>query len=209
MFITQMNRKKKCPPTPQDLYFPNTVAILKLHTILDLEVVARIFLSKYERGVFPVVVCKCNNTKATVSIFQSGDIVVTGAKAIDDPHRSISGIDMAIITAQLTVLRLMECLHIEISIYELRIPNIVASVAYGYDVDIPAICTTYTTSPGLRFPGVKIKDEDLIVTFILFRNGNINVTGIKGNATSLTIQGQVEKLDDIKKKLAEFKRYRV
>jgi TATA-box binding protein (TBP) (component of TFIID and TFIIIB) len=111
---------------------------LKLGIELDLVEVAHIFLSKYDKSIFPAVVVKCWNTKATVCVFKSGDIVITGAKS-NDGKRLEPGINVAILTAQLTAYRLSHCLGFAVRIYKIRIPNIVASMALGFPLDMAAV----------------------------------------------------------------------
>jgi transcription initiation factor TFIID TATA-box-binding protein len=193
-------------PAAVELYFPNTVCTLKLHTKLNLIHVSHIFQSKYDPLVFPAVVVKCHNTDSTVLIFESGDILITGAKAIDDPKRATPGIDIAILTAQLTAYRLSQCLHIHLQLYEIRVPNIVASQALGFALDIRKLRTAHKahTEKG-RFPGLRITADEIGVTFIVFRNGHINVTGIRGEVTG---EQRIPKLEAIKEMILSFHKYR-
>jgi transcription initiation factor TFIID TATA-box-binding protein len=192
-------------PPACDLYFPNTVCTLHLSCTLNLVRVSRIFLSKYDSLVFPAVVVKVKNTQATVIIFETGYIVITGSKAIDDEKRAKPGIEMALLTAQLIVYRLILCLKIKIEMFKIRIPNVVASQTLGMILDIDAMCVEYNAHKEKgRFPGLRISDDTLHVTFIVFKNGNVNVTGMKGLVT-----GEVENLAEIKEKIEEFKEFEV
>jgi TATA-box binding protein (TBP) (component of TFIID and TFIIIB) len=205
----RLDDNDKAARRAKPLFFPNTVCTLKLRIKLDLVEVSRIFLSKYDKSIFPAVEVKCWNTKATVCIFKSGNIVITGAKA-DDPERSQPGIDVAILTGLLTAYRLTQCLGITVRIYEIRIPNIVASMALGFGLYMAAIRQVYGAAPEAgRFPGLRIADKKLKVTFIVFSNGKVNVTGLKGIIDSQHGHHTIDKIEQIKAKIGEFHRYRV
>jgi TATA-box binding protein (TBP) (component of TFIID and TFIIIB) len=165
----------------------NSVFTVKFDTFLPLEKIAE-ELSRYKNisveydpSKFSGLILYSNFTKENkrikVVIFSSGLMNITGLK---DANKLISVIEKIRERLSLAGIKLPKD-------YELKATNITISGKFDYDyIDIEKIASELDKArydPN-RFPAASIPyyvSDDYKVTFIIFKNGKFNCTGIKGN----------------------------
>jgi len=153
----------------------NVVVSGSLGRRVDLWAVASAFPSvKYHPEVFPGVVFRLENPKATVLLFANGKLVCSGAKSERE--------------AEDAVLRLAELLKasgIEVENPRVKVTNIVATGDLGGHIDLYGLCdragakaSTLLYEPE-QFPAAVYRMENPRVSFLLFSTGRIICAGAK------------------------------
>lgn len=169
--------KKSTIISPESsLVIRNVVGLFSLGVNLCLVTVAWLLYARYSTDVFPAVVGVCKETSTVYGICSTGQVVITGARSIE----------YAQMTAKLLVIKLSQAFHSsKIGVYNLFYPNIVCCCSLGYGIDMKRLRAAYQDickyEPTL-FSGMTLKISvgwKQYVRFICFKNGKINVTGIK------------------------------
>lgn len=121
--------------------------------------------------VFAALIGRLEDPKTTILAFTSANNVCTGAK---------SEIDSRI--ACRMFLSAMQKIGIECSLSKFVIQNIVASANTGFPLRLDAIAAKYSPDafydPAV-FPGLIYRMREMLIVFLVFREGNIVITGGK------------------------------
>lgn len=170
-----LDLQQQCSSTThkKDMYITNIVSLAHLGYPLILEDIAAGVYGKYSNRVFPAVTSRNQETKTTFEYFEAGSMINTGAHS--EEH--------CLYAWQLTAWRLSEILNKHVLITDIEITNVVTACSLGYRLDMDKVDRLYMNINGGRrdsgFPGMKLGQKDLKVTYIVFANGNVNCTGIK------------------------------
>lgn len=150
----------------------NVVASATLGQDLDLNSIVQIFPGvEYRPELFPGLVFRLKKPKTATLLFRSGKMVCTGSKS----ERQ----------AKEVVLRVVDELKRNGIVVaggpDIRIQNIVASVALGGSVDLEK--TTYSLERTMyepeQFPGLIYRMNDPKVVILIFASGKLVCTGAK------------------------------
>lgn len=129
--------------------------------------------TEYNPEQFPGLVLRIKDPKTSALIFNSGNIVCTGAKSMDKVREAIEKIKEY-------VARVGVIVEIEPKI---TVQNIVASGEIDMDLNLNklAIKMRNTEYEPEQFPGLvyHLNGKDITATFLLFSNGKIVCTGTK------------------------------
>jgi len=127
--------------------------------------------TEYNPEQFPGLIMRIKDPKTSALIFTSGRVVCTGARNIEDAEKSIN-----------KIIESLKKIKVFIKIKpDLKIQNMVASGALGYDLNLNKLAITLKNveyEPE-QFPGLVYKIKTPKTSFLLFGNGKIVVTGIK------------------------------
>ncbi len=145
--------------------------------------------TEYNPEQFPGLVLRIKEPRTSALIFNSGNIVCTGARSLEEVRRAIDKIKE-------TVAKVGVIVEIE---PEITIQNIVASGSIGMDLNLNklAIKMRNTEYEPEQFPGLvyKLNDPETPATFLLFSNGKIVCTGTKSEKeVEIAVKKLVEKL---------------
>ena len=152
----------------------NIVASTKFAEKLDLDIIAQSLEgAEYEPEQFPGLVYRLDKPKTATLLFTSGKANCTGAKNIEDVHKTVN-----IIAEKLNKL--------DIEIYknpEIIIQNIVATADLGGELNL----TETATGLGLenveyepeQFPGLVYWIKEPKVAMLLFSSGKIVCAGVR------------------------------
>ena len=152
----------------------NIVASTAFADKLDLDIIIHsVEGAEYEPEQFPGLVYKLNNPKTATLLFKSGKANCTGAKNIEDVHKSID-----IIAKTLRKLGVKVYKNLEIVVQ-----NIVATSDLGGELNL----TETAMALGLenieyepeQFPGMVYRIREPKVVMLLFSTGKIVCTGAK------------------------------
>ena len=152
----------------------NIVATTVVASELDLKKVGA-FLKEAEFSPerFPGLIYHTKQPKSAVLIFRSGKLVCTGTRSMDEVNEVIMGI-------------IKKIKKLKTGIVEkpvIQIQNIVASADLGSELDLTKIAITF----GLekieyepeQFPGLVYRLDDPKTVILIFRSGNMIITGAK------------------------------
>ncbi len=129
--------------------------------------------TEYEPEQFPGLVYRLENPKAAALIFNSGKIVCTGTKSVDQAHEAVANL-----------LKDIQKLDIDVTdINDLTIQNMVASTCFNKELNLNKIAfdlegTEYEPE---QFPGLVYRMESPKVVFLLFKSGKVICTGAKSH----------------------------
>ncbi len=129
--------------------------------------------TEYEPEQFPGLVYRLENPKAAALIFNSGKIVCTGTKSVDQAHEAVANL-----------LKDIQKLDINVTdINDLTIQNMVASTCFNKELNLNKIAfdlegTEYEPE---QFPGLVYRMESPKVVFLLFKSGKVICTGAKSH----------------------------
>lgn len=156
---------------------------LKIPEKIDLNIIARKYADvEYNPERFPGLVMRILKPKATILVFSTGKMVVTGMR-----HAS---------EAEAVVEKVMKRLHkakIDVSEPEIVIQNIVASgdLHTNIDLNLAAVVMEYAMYEPEVFPGLIYRMQDPKTVFLIFSTGRIVCTGGK---TKEIVKNAVKKL---------------
>ena len=166
----------------------NIVASTAFADKLDLDTILRSFdEAEYEPEQFPGLVYKLKNPKTATLLFKSGKANCTGAKNIEDVHKSVN-----IIAEKLRKLG--------VDVYkdlEIVVQNMVAMANLGGELNL----TEVATGLGLenieyepeQFPGLVYRIKEPKVALLLFSSGKIVCAGARSTEDA---SKAVEKLSE-------------
>ena len=148
----------------------NVVAtvVAKIEEKIDLNVIARKFTDvEYNPERFPGLIMRISEPKATLLIFSTGKMVVTGLR---DASQAASVVEDAIN-------RIRKC-KINISDPVIIIQNIVASgdLKCSVDLNMATVVMEYTMYEPEVFPGLIYRMQDPHSVFLIFSTGRIVCT---------------------------------
>jgi transcription initiation factor TFIID TATA-box-binding protein len=173
-------------PTPQFEYtIENVVATVTLDITekIDLNIIARQYADvEYNPERFPGLVMRIDKPKATILVFSTGKMVVTGMRKADEAEAVVKKVIGRIKKAK-----------IEVSNPRIVIQNIVASgdLHTNIDLNLAAVVMEYAMYEPEVFPGLIYRMQDPKTVFLIFSTGRIVCTGGK---TKEIVAKAVEKL---------------
>ena len=184
-----------------DYKIENVVAtvVVEITEKIDLNQIARKHADvEYNPERFPGLVMRILKPKATILIFSTGKMVVTGMRKASEADRVVE-----------KVLKNIRKAGIKVSNPEITIQNIVASgdLHTNIDLNMAAIVMEYAMYEPEVFPGLIYRMQDPKTVFLIFSTGRIVCTGakrkeiVKEAVRKLNIQ--VRELGVAKKELGE------
>jgi len=156
-----------------DYKIENVVAtvVLEITEKIDLNIIARKHADvEYNPERFPGLVMRILKPKATILIFSTGKMVVTGMRKASEAGRVVE-----------KVLKNIRKAGIKVSNPEITIQNIVASgdLHINIDLNMAAIVMEYAMYEPEVFPGLIYRMQDPKTVFLIFSTGRIVCTGAK------------------------------
>jgi len=156
-----------------DYKIENVVAtvVVEITEKIDLNQIARKHADvEYNPERFPGLVMRILKPKATILIFSTGKMVVTGMRKASEADRVVE-----------KVLKNIRKAGIKVSNPEITIQNIVASgdLHTNIDLNMAAIVMEYAMYEPEVFPGLIYRMQDPKTVFLIFSTGRIVCTGAK------------------------------
>lgn len=156
-----------------DYKIENVVATvtLEIKEKIDLNVIARKYADvEYNPERFPGLVMRIEKPKATILIFSTGKMVVTGLRKASEAEAVVD-----------KVIKRIKKARIEVSNPEIIIQNIVASgdLHTNIDLNMAAVVMEYAMYEPEVFPGLIYRMQDPKTVFLIFSTGRIVCTGGK------------------------------
>ena len=156
-----------------DYKIENVVAtvVVEITEKIDLNVIARKHADvEYNPERFPGLVMRILKPKATILIFSTGKMVVTGMRKASEADKVVE-----------KVLKNIRKAGIKVSNPEITIQNIVASgdLHTNIDLNMAAIVMEYAMYEPEVFPGLIYRMQDPKTVFLIFSTGRIVCTGAK------------------------------
>ena len=156
-----------------DYKIENVVAtvVVEITEKIDLNQIARKHADvEYNPERFPGLVMRILKPKATILIFSTGKMVVTGMRKASEADRVVD-----------KVLKNIRKAGIKVSNPEITIQNIVASgdLHTNIDLNMAAIVMEYAMYEPEVFPGLIYRMQDPKTVFLIFSTGRIVCTGAK------------------------------
>jgi len=160
---------------PEDsLKIENIVASAKVTDHLDLPFIAsRLEGAEYDKKRFPGVVVRIKDPKIAALIFNSGKVVLTGAKSLDILDRGLALLS-----------DMLRGLGVEIDgTPTYKVQNIVTSADLGSTINLNKIAVGFNLNKieyePEQFPGLVYRLDDPKVVLLLFGSGKLIITGGK------------------------------
>jgi transcription initiation factor TFIID TATA-box-binding protein len=150
---------------------------------MDLNVIARKYTDvEYNPERFPGLVMRILIPKATILVFSTGKMVVTGLRDASEAEKVVNKV----------IKRISKC-KIKIGNPKIIIQNIVASgdLKCSIDLNLAAVVMEYSMYEPEVFPGLIYRMQDPKTVFLIFSTGRIVCTGGK---TKEIVAQAVEKL---------------
>ena len=163
----------------------NVVAtvVVDIEEKMDLNVIARKYPDvEYNPERFPGLVMRIVDPKATILVFSTGKMVVTGMRRAAEAPTVVDDV----------IKRISKC-KIKISNPRIIIQNIVASgdLKCSIDLNMAAVVMEYSMYEPEVFPGLIYRMQEPKTVFLIFSTGRIVCTGGK---TKAIVAEAVEKL---------------
>lgn len=152
----------------------NVVSTVKLSRSFNLkDLKSKLDNAEYEKSKFPGLIYRVKESKAVFLLFNSGKVVCTGCKSIEDAQNASKKLIQELIRQGVNV----------DSSNEILVQNIVASADLRSVVNLNAV----TLGFGLenieyepeQFPGLVYRMDDPKVVILLFGSGKLVITGGK------------------------------
>ncbi len=150
----------------------NIVATVTLDQTLDLNAIARSVPNvEYDPEEFPGLILRLENPKLTALVFNSGKMVVTGAKSTQTLIKGFKKIIRLFVRHGIII----------VGKPKIQIQNIVASANLGVEVDLEnaAYLLPNTMYEPEQFPGLIHRMNDPKVVLLIFSSGKMVITGAK------------------------------
>ena len=159
--------------TALDYKIENVVAtvVVEITEKIDLNQIARRHADvEYNPERFPGLVMRIEKPRATILIFSTGKMVVTGLRKAAEAPRVVE-----------KVVKNIKKAGIKVSNPEITIQNIVASgdLHTNIDLNMAAIVMEYAMYEPEVFPGLIYRMQDPKTVFLIFSTGRIVCTGAK------------------------------
>ena len=156
-----------------DYKIENVVAtvVVEITEKIDLNIIARKHADvEYNPERFPGLVMRILKPKATILIFSTGKMVVTGMRKASEADRVVE-----------KVLKNIRKAGIKVSNPEITIQNIVASgdLHTNIDLNMAAIVMEFAMYEPEVFPGLIYRMQEPKTVFLIFSTGRIVCTGAK------------------------------
>jgi len=156
-----------------DYKIENVVAtvVVEITEKIDLNIIARKHADvEYNPERFPGLVMRIEKPKATILIFSTGKMVVTGLRKASEAGRVVE-----------KVVKNIQKAGIKVSNPEITIQNIVASgdLHTNIDLNMAAIIMEYAMYEPEVFPGLIYRMQEPKTVFLIFSTGRIVCTGAK------------------------------
>jgi len=156
-----------------DYKIENVVAtvVVEITEKIDLNIIARKHADvEYNPERFPGLVMRILKPKATILIFSTGKMVVTGLRKANEAGQVVE-----------KVLKNIRKAGIKVSNPEITIQNIVASgdLHTNIDLNMAAIVMEYAMYEPEVFPGLIYRMQEPKTVFLIFSTGRIVCTGAK------------------------------
>ena len=148
----------------------NVIVSTRADRELSLEILAeKLSGCVYEPEIFPGLVYRRSDPKATIIAFATGKITSVGSKSEEAAR-------MSIVTTVSEIARIEG----EINVGNITTENVVATVDVGRQIDIDKVsgCVLKTIYEPEQFPGVIHRPKDNVVV-IIFKSGKLVTTGSK------------------------------
>ena len=187
--------------TDLDYKIENVVAtvVVEITEKIDLNVIARRHAEvEYNPERFPGLVMRIEKPRATILIFSTGKMVVTGLRKATEADRVVE-----------KVVKNIRKAGIKVSNPEITIQNIVASgdLHTNIDLNMAAIVMEYAMYEPEVFPGLIYRMQEPKTVFLIFSTGRIVCTGAKKKEivrdAVLKLNQQVRELGVAKKDMSE------
>ena len=187
--------------TDLDYKIENVVAtvVVEITEKIDLNQIARRHADvEYNPERFPGLVMRIEKPRATILIFSTGKMVVTGLRQATEAERVVD-----------KVVKNIRKAGIKVSNPEITIQNIVASgdLHTNIDLNMAAIVMEYAMYEPEVFPGLIYRMQDPKTVFLIFSTGRIVCTGAKRRDivrdAVLKLNQQVRDLGVAKKDIGE------
>lgn len=164
------NQKSETDP---DYKIENVVAtvVVKITEKIDLNQIARKLPDvEYNPERFPGLVMRILKPKATILVFSTGKMVVTGMRQAVEAPKVVE-----------KVVKNIKKVGIKVSDPEITIQNIVASgdLHINVDLNLAAITMNYAMYEPEVFPGLIYRMQEPKTVFLIFSTGRIVCTGAK------------------------------
>jgi len=152
----------------------NMVASTDLGMDLDLAKLAITLMDvKYEPENFPGLIYRLKDPKATLLIFRTGKVVITGAKSLEQVNAAADAVASIVRKAGFPISKVPRS----------EVQNIVASADLGQKIDL----TVTLMALGLEeveyepevFPGLVYRMDDPKVVILIFSSGKLVCTGAR------------------------------
>ena len=158
----------------ESLRIENIVASAKVTDALDLPSIAsNIEGAEYDKNRFPGVVIRMKDPKIAALIFNSGKVVLTGAKSVESLDRGLATLG--------DLLRNLDVTIPDELTY--KIQNIVTSADLGSTINLNKIAVGFNLDKieyePEQFPGLVYRLDDPKVVLLLFGSGKLIITGGK------------------------------
>ncbi|TFG18884.1 MAG: TATA-box-binding protein [Promethearchaeota archaeon] len=144
---------------------------LDIEEKIDLNVIARRYADvEYNPERFPGLVMRIDKPKATILVFSTGKMVVTGMRRADEAEGVVK-----------KVIHRIKKAKIEVSNPVITIQNIVASgdLHTSIDLNLAAVVMEFAMYEPEVFPGLIYRMQDPKTVFLIFSTGRIVCTGGK------------------------------
>ncbi|MHA2005999.1 MAG: TATA-box-binding protein [Promethearchaeota archaeon] len=187
--------------TDLDYKIENVVAtvVVEITEKIDLNQIARRHAEvEYNPERFPGLVMRIEKPRATILIFSTGKMVVTGLRKASEADRVVD-----------KVVKNIRKAGIKLSNPEITIQNIVASgdLHTNIDLNMAAIVMEYAMYEPEVFPGLIYRMQDPKTVFLIFSTGRIVCTGAKQKEivreAVLKLNQQVRELGVAKKDIGD------
>jgi len=159
---------------PYTYKIENVVATVTLDTSggkIDLNLIARKYVDvEYNPERFPGLVMRIEKPKATILVFSTGKMVVTGLREASEAEAVVNKV----------IKRIQKC-KIDVANPEIIIQNIVASgdLKCNIDLNLAAVVMEYSMYEPEVFPGLIYRMANPKTVFLIFSTGRIVCTGGK------------------------------
>ena len=187
--------------TDLDYKIENVVAtvVVEITEKIDLNQIARKLPEvEYNPERFPGLVMRIEKPRATILIFSTGKMVVTGMRKAEEAPRVVE-----------KVLKNIRKAGIKVANPEITIQNIVASgdLHTNIDLNMAAIVMEFAMYEPEVFPGLIYRMQDPKTVFLIFSTGRIVCTGAKNKEivrdAVLKLNQQVRELGVAKKDMGD------
>lgn len=138
---------------------------------IDLNLIARKYVDvEYNPERFPGLVMRIEKPKATILVFSTGKMVVTGLREASEAEAVVNKV----------IKRIQKC-KIDVANPEIIIQNIVASgdLKCNIDLNLAAVVMEYSMYEPEVFPGLIYRMSNPKTVFLIFSTGRIVCTGGK------------------------------
>ena len=150
----------------------NVVATASLGCRLDLKTVAlKAQNTEYNPKRFSAVIMRIRDPRCTVLLFESGKIVCTGAKSMNDAK-----------TAAMRCARVVQHLGFQVHYGEFKLQNVVGSVDVKFPIRLEGLTMAHKEFSDFNpeiFPGLVYRMKRPKVVLLIFVSGKIVLTGAK------------------------------